>query len=166
MSTNYFSYLQSPLGPLLLAGDGNSLSLLGFPDGKASRRHETGWVEDDQKFQAAREQLQAYFAGELTRFSLTLAPCGTDFQLRVWQALRKIPYGQTRTYGEIAQGIGNPAASRAVGAANGKNPIPIIVPCHRVIGASGKLVGFGGGLDAKQTLLAIERRTLNPELDL
>ena len=105
-----------------------------------------------------RQQLEAYFAGELQRFDLALAPDGTDFQQAVWQALTTIPYGATCSYGEIARQIGKPKASRAVGAANGQNPIPIIIPCHRVIGSTGKLTGFGGGLAAKEILLELEQR--------
>ncbi len=108
-------------------------------------------------------QLEAYFAGELTDFSLALAPRGTPFQLSVWQALREIPYGATRSYGELARAIGRPKASRAVGAANGSNPLPIVVPCHRVIGSSGKLTGFGGGLEAKAILLSLEQGEVRAE---
>ena len=108
---------------------------------------------------AAVEQLRAYFAGELRDFTLSLAPSGTSFQLRVWEELTRIPYGETICYGELADRIGNPKASRAVGLANGCNPISIIVPCHRVIGANGKLTGYGGGLPIKEQLLALERRS-------
>ena len=108
-------------------------------------------------FKPVKQQLAAYFAGELTDFNLVLAPKGTDFQLAVWAALEKIPYGETCSYGDIANRIGKPDASRAVGAANGQNPLPIVIPCHRVIGSNGSLTGFGGGLDCKQFLLRLEQ---------
>jgi methylated-DNA-[protein]-cysteine S-methyltransferase len=124
-------------------------------------RHETpraeGAVRDGDPLREARRQLEEYFAGERREFSLTLEPAGTDFQRRVWQALRGIPYGATMSYGELARRIGNPRAVRAVGLANGANPISIIVPCHRVIGADGSLTGYGGGLERKRFLLALER---------
>jgi len=108
-------------------------------------------------FKPVKQQLAAYFAGELTTFSLTLTPKGTDFQLAVWTALEQIPYGTTCSYGDIAKRIGKPEASRAVGAANGQNPLPIVIPCHRVIGSNGALIGFGGGLDCKEFLLRLEQ---------
>jgi methylated-DNA-[protein]-cysteine S-methyltransferase len=117
------------------------------------------WLLDDRAFPDAVEQLDAYFAGELQEFDLSLHLSGTEFQRRVWNALRTIPYGETRTYGEIAQQIGAPTAFRAVGLANGHNPIAVIVPCHRVIGANGSLTGFGGGLERKSALLELERTT-------
>jgi len=151
-----YTYLESPIGPLLLAGDGVRLSKVGFPDGKGRIAPHDDWRRDDGQFVEARAQLSAYFAGELHEFDLELMPAGTPFQLAVWQALTAIPYGATISYGELADRIGRPSASRAVGAANGANPIPIIVPCHRVIGASGALTGFGGGIDTKRWLLAHE----------
>ncbi|MDF1765808.1 MAG: methylated-DNA--[protein]-cysteine S-methyltransferase [Gammaproteobacteria bacterium] len=160
----FYSYLETPIGTLLLAGDGEALSLLGFPEGKMRRRHESGWHRDDDVFTVARQQLSEYFAGEREVFDIKLAPQGTEFQLAVWQALRKIPYGETWSYGELAASIGKPTASRAVGAANGTNPIPVIIPCHRVIGASGKLTGFGGGLETKERLLEIETNRRAPGL--
>jgi methylated-DNA-[protein]-cysteine S-methyltransferase len=153
----YYTYTPSPLGDLLLAGQGETLSFIGFPEGKARMRHQDIWLPDDLAFRAARQQLRAYFAGELMQFDLPLAPVGTPFQQLVWQALQSIPYGQTRSYGEIAAQIGRPRASRAVGAANGRNPLPIVIPCHRVIGATGNLTGFGGGLEAKARLLRLEQ---------
>jgi methylated-DNA-[protein]-cysteine S-methyltransferase len=165
MST-YYCYHDSPIGPLLLAGDGEALSLLGFPEGKMRRQHEPGWLESPEKFRKVRKQLDDYFAGRLDRFDVPLAPKGTEFQETVWQALTEIPFGETWSYGELARRIGKPKASRAVGAANGVNPIPIIIPCHRVIGASGKLTGFGGGLLTKQYLLDLEARRSQPELAL
>ena len=154
--TTFYSYCPSPVGDLLLAGDGCNLQIIGFPEGKARTRHKDDWIRDDEKFIEVKQQLTAYFAGERKTFDLALAPQGTEFQLSVWQALRAIPYGKTCSYGEIAQRIGKANASRAVGAANGQNPIPIILPCHRVIGSTGKLTGFGGGLAAKETLLRLE----------
>ena len=164
--TTYYDYLDTPIGSLLLAGDGKALTLLGFPRGSQRKRHDSAWVQAPEKFTEAARQLQAYFAGELTDFDLPLAPAGTEFQCKVWRALRDIPYGETCSYGEIARRIGKPTASRAVGAANGQNPIPVIIPCHRVIGASGKLVGFGGGLPTKQKLLALEQDRRQPGLRL
>ena len=153
----YYSHMDSPIGRLLLAGDEAGLRLISFPTGSRTRRAEPGWVESGAHFVEARRQLDAYFAGDLTAFDLPLAPGGTAFQLSVWRALRAIPYGETVSYGAIARAIGRPGASRAVGAANGANPLPIVVPCHRVIGSTGKLTGFGGGLDTKAALLALER---------
>lgn len=155
-----YTYLESPIGPLLLAGDGARLSKVGFPAGKGRVAPRDGWRRDDGRFGEARAQLSAYFAGDLRDFDLELMPAGTPFQLAVWQALTAIPYGAIISYGELAARIGHPSASRAVGAANGANPIPIIVPCHRVIGADGSMVGFGGGLPVKHALLAVEQPTL------
>lgn len=117
-----------------------------------------GWEPDDSAFDDAVHQLELYFAGELQEFDLDLDLVGTPFQRRVWTALLTIPYGQTRSYGEIARQIDAPGASRAVGLANGHNPIGIIVPCHRVIGANGKMTGYGGGIERKLTLLGLEKR--------
>lgn len=152
-----YTYLESPIGPLLLAGDGVRLSKVGFRNGKGRVAPHDDWRRDDDQFVEARTQLSAYFAGELRSFDLELMPVGSPFQLSVWQALTAIPYGATTSYGELANRIGRPSASRAVGAANGANPIPIIVPCHRVIGASGALTGFGGGIETKRWLLAHEQ---------
>jgi methylated-DNA-[protein]-cysteine S-methyltransferase len=164
MTSICYDYLETPIGLLMLAGDGEVLVELGFPGGKAARRHDESWTHASGKFKDAKNQLLAYFAGELRDFSLSLAPQGTDFQLQVWQALQSIPYGQTWSYGQLAKHIHKPKASRAVGAANGRNPIPVIIPCHRVIGSSGKLVGFGGGLETKQHLLALEKDAIHPGL--
>ncbi len=163
--TMYYHYHTTAIGELLLAGDGAHLSLLGFPSGKMQRRHETDWVSDSAPFREACAQLDAYFAGELQHFDLALMPKGTAFQEAVWQALTQIPYGETCSYGDLAAQIGKPKASRAVGAANGLNPIPVIIPCHRVIGSSGKLTGFGGGIETKQFLLELERERLAPGLN-
>ncbi|HZD51862.1 MAG TPA: methylated-DNA--[protein]-cysteine S-methyltransferase [Woeseiaceae bacterium] len=152
----YYRYLATPIGELLLAGDGDALCVVGFPDGSRRRGPEPGWIWSERPFTAACEQLEAYFEGALRRFDLPLKPGGTAFQLAVLAELQKIPYGTTVSYGDIAQRIGRPRAVRAVGAANGRNPIPIIIPCHRVIGASGDLTGFGGGLAVKEALLRLE----------
>lgn len=154
----FYTYLDSPIGPLLLAGNGVALSRVGFPSGKGRVAPRDGWRRTDDAFVEARRQLDAYFVGDLRDFDLTLMPEGTPFQLSVWQALTSIPYGETISYGELALRLGRPGASRAVGAANGANPIPIIVPCHRVIGANGSLTGFGGGIETKRHLLALEAR--------
>jgi methylated-DNA-[protein]-cysteine S-methyltransferase len=119
------------------------------------------WTRDDAAFVEAKRQLDEYFAGERTTFDLPLNPAGTPFQQVVWEALRAIPYGEVFSYGEIAEQIGKPGAARAVGLANGRNPISVIVPCHRVIGASGSLTGYGGGLERKQLLLDLEARTVS-----
>lgn len=158
MASTYYSVYDSPVGSLLLAGDGESLSLISFPVGRAARQPSPDWLRRNDAFIRAKSQLKAYFAGELTDFDLLLAPEGTDFQRQVWQALLSIPYGQTRSYGEIARQIGNPDASRAVGAANGLNPLPIVIPCHRVIGSDGSMTGFGGGIECKKYLLALEQQ--------
>ncbi len=156
--SRYYTYCPSPVGELLLAGDGERLQLIGFPEGKARTRHGADWQPDEKPFVEVKRQLQAYFDGDLQEFDVPLDPQGTEFQRAVWNALLTIPYGDTCSYGAIAQAIGRPKASRAVGAANGQNPIPIIIPCHRVIGSTGKLTGFGGGLPAKVTLLGLEQR--------
>lgn len=156
----YYTYADSPFGPLLLTGNGEALTGL-YMDGQ---RHGPGvapeWRRADHRepFARARAELEAYFAGLGTTFTVPLAPFGTAFQSRVWEELRRIPYGETISYGELARRIGAPAASRAVGLANGRNPIGIVIPCHRVIGAGGRLVGYGGGLDRKSFLLALETR--------
>ena len=154
--TTFYHYHSTPIGELLLAGDGNYLSLLGFPSGKMQRRHEMDWKRDAAPFKEVCFQLDGYFAAERKEFDLPLLPAGTAFQESVWNALTKIPYGETWSYGQLAAHIGRPKASRAVGAANGMNPIPVIIPCHRVIGSSGKLTGFGGGIETKQYLLGLE----------
>lgn len=159
-----FLFHPTPIGDLLVAGDGNTLSLIGFPQGKGRREPHPDWDEDLSAFAAVRSQLDAYFSGTLRRFDIPLAPRGTEFQLAVWEALTHIPYGETITYSDLAIRIGNPAAVRAVGAANGANPIPIVVPCHRVIGADGSLTGFGGGLDTKRWLLRHEGAAGHREL--
>ena len=152
-----YAYMDSPVGTLLIAGDAAGLKLVNFHAGRRPARPDRSWRLDERAFADAIGQLQAYFAGELRQFHLKLAPEGTPFQQDVWRQLRSIPYGETISYGELARRIGKPLASRAVGAANGRNPLPIVVPCHRVVGASGSLVGFGGGLEIKAALLALEQ---------
>jgi len=152
-----YSLLDSPIGELLLVGDGSAISGLYMQDGATGRAVEDGWIAAEGPFAEPRRQLDQYFAGDRTEFDLPLAPAGTPFQLSVWDALRRIPYGETRSYREIAEAIGRPSATRAVGAANGRNPIAVIVPCHRVIGADGSLTGFGGGIERKRLLLDLER---------
>lgn len=154
----YYDHIDTPIGPLLLVGDGAALVEIGLPrrgvapdapeDAKASKA----------KLHAAARELDEYFAGTRQQFDVPLRPSGTPFQLEVWGALLTIPYGETTSYAEIALRIRRPRAVRAVGAANGANPLAIIVPCHRVIGSHGNLVGYGGGLPAKRWLLAHERK--------
>lgn len=151
-----YSYLESPIGSVLLAGAKDSLRFIGFPSGPKAMQAESDWTEDNEPFVQAKQQLTEYFAGERREFDLPLAPQGTPFQLSVWQALLTIPYGATCSYRDIAEQVGNVKAVRAVGGANGRNPLPIVVPCHRVIGSNGKLTGFGGGLDTKEFLLSLE----------
>lgn len=148
--------METPIGPLVLAGDREALRMVRFHG-----HQDEAWTVDRAPFREAIEQLKAYFAGKLTAFDLRLAPAGTEFQVSVWRALETIPYGETTTYGAIAKQVGRPSAIRAVGAANGANPIPIIIPCHRVIGSNGKLTGFGGGLPVKELLLKLESRQLH-----
>lgn len=164
MSATLYTFLDSPIGPLLLAGDGERLARIGFPSGKGKIAPEEDWKRDDEAFVQARQQLGAYFAGRLEGFDIALAPRGTPFQLSVWDALKSIPSGETISYGELARRIGRPLASRAVGAANGANPLPIVLPCHRVIGTSGALTGFGGGLPTKIWLLSHEKKQTQPSL--
>jgi len=153
----WYTMMPSPVGRLMLAGHEHALQWLSFTMGSRAREPEPDWQQDAGPFRPCIEQLHEYFAGERRAFDLPLGPQGTPFQLQVWRELQQIPYGATISYGEMARRIGNPSASRAVGLANGANPIAIIVPCHRVIGASGKLTGFGGGLDIKQRLLDLEQ---------
>jgi methylated-DNA-[protein]-cysteine S-methyltransferase len=160
MNQVYYSRFESPVGPLLLAGSKAGLQLVSFDAGKRARDVCPEWRLDSSAFVEVVEQLRSYFAGERKNFDLTLVLQGTEFQKRVWTALRKIPYGETISYKELAEWIGRPRAVRAVGAANGANPIPIIIPCHRVIGNDGSLTGFGGGLQLKKQLLELESRQL------
>jgi methylated-DNA-[protein]-cysteine S-methyltransferase len=157
--------IDSPIGPLTLAGRDSALTNLRMVD-QTYEPSRADWTRDDNVFADAVEQLNAYFAGELTDFDLELDLQGTAFQQRVWEALLTIPYGETRSYGEIAEQVGAPGSARAVGLANGHNPIAIIVPCHRVIGANGKLTGYGGGIDRKLTLLELEKSRAPANLTL
>ena len=152
----YYCHLDTPIGELLLAGRHEALCLIGFPEGPMRRAPDADWTYNEEPFLAAREQLREYFAGDRKDFDLPMRLNGTEFQLRVLEELQKIPYGDTASYADIAKHIGNPRAVRAVGAANRRNPVPIVVPCHRVIGSNGDLTGFGGGLDTKKTLLKLE----------
>jgi methylated-DNA-[protein]-cysteine S-methyltransferase len=171
VKNSHYVKIDSPLGPLLLVADDRGLRRIDFANGKHTRRngeesasgsetaldHETN---GNLVLNKVVRQLRAYFAGELEDFDLPLAPEGTAFQQKVWDELLTIPYGETISYGELARRVGNPNASRAVGLANGSNPIPIIIPCHRVIGSNGKLTGYGGGLPIKEKLLALEKKQL------
>jgi methylated-DNA-[protein]-cysteine S-methyltransferase len=158
MTVTCYCYMQTPIGRLLLAGKDAGLEFIGFPEGKMAKPPQAGWQADAEPFVEVMHQLDAYFAGRLQTFRLKLALTGTPFQLSVWKALQGIPYGTTISYGELASRIGRPRAVRAVGGANGRNPIPIVIPCHRVIGGDGQLTGFGGGLPIKRALLELENR--------
>ena len=160
----YYCYTTTPIGELLLAGDEDGLGLVGFPKGKMRRDPEPDWIFNEKPFIETRKQLDEYFAGQRKAFDLPLRLTGTDFQVQVLKELQRIPYGKTTSYGAIAKRIGRPRAMRAVGAANGRNPIPIIIPCHRVIGSTGDLTGFGGGLDTKAALLRLEAEHSDPLL--
>ena len=156
--------IDSPIGPLTLAGEDSVVTMLRMVD-QTYEPSRIGWSPNPAAFTAAVEQLAAYFAGELTEFDFKFDLRGSGFQRRVWEALLTIPHGETRSYGEIAQQIGAPGSARAVGLANSHNPVAIVVPCHRVIGANGSLTGYGGGLDRKRILLALERKHASVNLD-
>jgi methylated-DNA-[protein]-cysteine S-methyltransferase len=160
MPKSYHDF-ETPIGTLRLVGDDRHLARVDLPNA-AAQAPDPAWREERRALPAAlgtaKDQILAYFNGERRDFDLPLAPDGTAFQRRVWDELRRIAYGETISYGELARRIGKPTASRAVGAANGKNPLAIVVPCHRVIGADGTLTGYGGGLPVKEALLALERR--------
>ena len=158
----YYTYAASPIGQLLLAGSADALQVIGFPHGDKARRADIGWERYDEPFKKTARQLNEYFAGERREFELELTPEGTKFQVQVLEALRGIPYGETRTYRDIAVAVGRPKAVRAVGNANGRNPLPIVIPCHRVIGSDGSLTGFGGGIEAKRYLLELEQQHCVP----
>ena len=160
-SSNTYSYWiwSSPVGDLLLVNDGKGLCRLQFQDGVHPLEIDAQWKKQRCCFADVIKELEKYFAGRLQRFTIRLSLHGTAFQRSVWRALKTIPYGTTVSYGTISKKIGNPKASRAVGAANGQNPVSIIVPCHRVIGSTGKLVGYGGGLPIKTALLELEQST-------
>ncbi|MEM1176213.1 MAG: methylated-DNA--[protein]-cysteine S-methyltransferase [Pseudomonadota bacterium] len=153
-----YCWMDTPIGRLLLAGDEAGLALIGFPQGKGHREPDMDWTEDATAFDDVQRQLREYFAGERLAFDLALTPDGTEFQLDVLRALQDIPYGETVSYADIAKRVGRPKAVRAVGAANGRNPIPIVIPCHRVIGSNGSMTGFGGGIDTKVALLELEAK--------
>jgi methylated-DNA-[protein]-cysteine S-methyltransferase len=161
----HYRTIESPIGLLTLAGHGSALTNLRMVD-QTYEPSRADWSADPEAFNDAVDQLGAYFAGELTDFDIELDLRGTEFQQRVWKALLTIPYGETRSYSEIAEQVGAPGAARAVGLANGHNPIAIVVPCHRVIGASGSLTGYGGGLDRKRTLLELEKKRASVNLTL
>ena len=154
---NYCIY-ESPVGNLLLAGDDNGLQRIQF---ECNIKIEENWQENKESFKDVIQQLEEYFSRKRETFNLTLNPQGTDFQKQVWKRLENISFGKTKYYTEIAQEVGNPKAARAIGMANNKNPIPIIIPCHRVIGKNGTLTGFASGLDIKQKLLNIENKQLS-----
>lgn len=157
-----YHWYNSPIGNLLITGNQSAIASITFPIKKITAADEwpnerpDEWIEKPAQFKEVCRQLDLYFAGKLKAFDLPLTPAGTDFQQSVWSQLLKIPYGQTTSYGKIADRIGNKKASRAVGSANGRNPIPVIIPCHRVIGSDGSLTGFGGGLPTKSYLLNLE----------
>lgn len=158
--TTFYTTFESPVGPLLLMSDGTSLNGLHTDNDKHRPAIRPDWTRDDSvaPFKQTIAQLRAYFDGALTEFDLPLAPQGTQFQITVWRELCNIPFGETISYAELARRIGRPTASRAVGHSNARNPISIIVPCHRVIGADNSLTGYAGGLDRKRALLALEAR--------
>lgn len=152
-----YTTMDSPIGELLLLGDGRALHGLYMQQGRKPVRISPRWERSQGALADVRAQMQEYFAGERTAFDTPLVMHGSEFEQRVWSALREIPYGETVSYGEIARRVGQPSAARAVGMANGRNPIAVIVPCHRVIGADGTLTGYGGGLERKRLLLELER---------
>lgn len=154
----YYCVIESPVGRLLLAGNAQALTHVSFQDGRRPTEPDPQWTYSETPFQTSIQQLNEYFSGKRKTFKIKLAPEGTPFQRKVWDALQTIPYGRTLSYGQIANAIGKPRAVRAVGAANGQNPLSIVIPCHRVIGSNGQLVGFGGGLSIKEALLSHERR--------
>jgi len=156
METVYFAELKSPLGTLTLESDGQSLIRIRLPEEEYENDPAVDRVRKPAMFKEAATQLASYFRGKRKTFDLPLAPAGTSFQNDVWNELQKIPHGETITYAELADRVGRKGSYRAVGAANGRNPLPIVIPCHRVIGSNGKLTGYAGGIEAKKTLLEIE----------
>jgi methylated-DNA-[protein]-cysteine S-methyltransferase len=163
-TTLLYTRVESPIGELLLVGDRHALHGVHMQEGRTAVRVDPGWRPAEEPFSDVRTQLSQYFAGERLDFDVPLAIAGTPFQRRVWRALREIPYGETTSYGEIARRLGRPSASRAVGLANGRNPIAVIIPCHRVIGSDGSLTGYGGGLERKRLLLELEGARVAPAL--
>lgn len=164
MSITRYRIIDSPIGPLMLAGNDEALTGLRMQDQGRPPAEDADGVSDERAFPGIVDQLAMYFAGELIEFDVPLRMEGTAFQRRVWSALVEIPYGETISYGQLATRIGQPTASRAVGLANGRNPVAIIVPCHRVIGSTGALVGYGGGLQRKRRLLELEQEYRQPRL--
>jgi methylated-DNA-[protein]-cysteine S-methyltransferase len=160
MTNLIYTTMDSPIGELLLVGDGQTLHRLSMQGGRRPLPIDPSWEQRDDAFEEVREQLAEYFDGRRNAFDVPLGLAGNEFELRVWEALCRIPYGETVSYGEIAREIGAPSAARAVGLANGRNPIAVIVPCHRVIGADGTLTGYGGGLERKRLLLDLEAGVL------
>jgi methylated-DNA-[protein]-cysteine S-methyltransferase len=160
MDDSIFTTIDSPLGRLLAVSDGRSLTHLDMQGARRPLRVSPAWRADNAAFASLSAQLDEYFAGDRRHFELALAPAGNPFELRVWAQLARIPYGETTSYGEIARRIGAPTAARAVGLANGRNPLAVVIPCHRVIGADGSLTGYGGGLDRKRLLLELESGVL------
>lgn len=156
MSTLYFDRFDSPIGPLTVAADAHGVRHILFAENRHDAKGREHWQRDPDAVAEPRRQLLQYLRGERRQFELTLAPAGTDFQLQVWHTLAQIPFGTTWSYRQLAERIGRPTATRAVGAANGRNPLPIVLPCHRVIGNNGALTGFGGGLPTKAALLRLE----------
>lgn len=156
MDTVYFAEWKSPLGTLTLESDGEALTRIRLPEEDYEIDETVERVRKPSLFKNAATQLKEYFAGARPAFDLPLNPAGTEFQKRVWNELAKIPHGETISYTELAERVGRPGSHRAVGAANGRNPLPIVIPCHRVIGKDGKLTGYAGGLEAKQKLLELE----------
>jgi len=154
----FYHYMKSPVGKLLVAGNEKGVYFINFPRNGKLSLPKSEWIENPKPFKEALRQLEGYFAGTLKTFSLSLCLNVSPFQKMVLTALRRVPYGETLSYGELAGKIGNPKASRAVGQANARNPIPIVIPCHRVIGCSGQLTGFGGGIAVKQRLLDLEKQ--------
>ena len=152
-----YATISSPLGELLVVGDGESLRALHLQAGSRPGAIGESWRRADQPFAAVRDQLDQYFGAERSVFELALAPGGTAFQTRVWRELQRIPYGQAISYGELARRVGRPSAPRAAGAANARNPISIVIPCHRVVGSGGALTGYAGGIERKRRLLELER---------
>lgn len=163
-SISHYDYFETPIGNLLLAGCRDYLRFVGFAQGNQRRDPLDEWAYDCEMFSGAKQQLGEYFEGARTKFTMPLKLSGTDFQRSVWNALRDVPYGETCSYGEIATAIDNPKASRAVGGANNANPIPIIIPCHRIIGSDKSMTGFGGGIPTKEFLLNLEGRTAGTRL--
>lgn len=157
--STFYTYMDSPFGKILIARNSRGLTHINFQEGESRKDPLASWRSDPNGFDETITQLRAYFKGDLYSFDLPLAPDGTPFQMQVWQTLQTIPYGEVISYAELASKLGRPhEAARAVGAANGKNPLPIVIPCHRVIGSNGHLTGYAGGIHIKEALLALERR--------